>query len=407
MKTETFHLELITPCFCGGAEPEKQAEIRAPSIRGQLRWWFRTLGGFKSLAPMPLRDQEAMIFGSTAGDTGQAGKLVVRVKNGPAPSTITRDDREFHAEVGTDRGYLAFPLRSKRKRENGVERLFEYKGKAVFDWEDSKGNALPLPAFDLQLLWRGDVVIWPDVQALVVVFGNLGALGFRSRRALGALRIASHASPQELTSALNRFGNAVSANDWRTRLHIAEVAASPPNQPCVHNSANDCVVTLARWLKDWRSHGRTVDHPKAQPPNPPHNSGFASFAKNDHDRGVDVGRRQGGPTDATFRPALGLPIIQFFSSGKPQVDWNERWDPEKARRNRNYKGEGRFASPVILRPHRDADGKWHALVIFVDAHCWPTNKEVHLSCGDRHETRRVSLDLYNAMKNDNRLKPFP
>lgn len=68
MKSETFHLELITPCFCGGAEPEKQAEIRAPSIRGQLRWWFRTLGGFKSLAPMPVHEQEAMVFGSTAGD---------------------------------------------------------------------------------------------------------------------------------------------------------------------------------------------------------------------------------------------------------------------------------------------------------------------------------------------------
>ena len=69
MNTETFHLELITPCFCGGAETERRAEIRAPSIRGQIRWWFRTMGGFKSLDArgMPVRDQEAMIFGSMAG----------------------------------------------------------------------------------------------------------------------------------------------------------------------------------------------------------------------------------------------------------------------------------------------------------------------------------------------------
>ncbi|MCZ7641232.1 MAG: type III-B CRISPR module RAMP protein Cmr1 [Verrucomicrobia bacterium] len=78
MNTDTFLLELITPCFCGGAEPEQQAEIRAPSIRGQLRWWFRTLGGFKSLAPMSVREQEAMIFGTTAGDEGQAGRLTIR-----------------------------------------------------------------------------------------------------------------------------------------------------------------------------------------------------------------------------------------------------------------------------------------------------------------------------------------
>jgi hypothetical protein len=34
VKIETFDLELDTPCFRGGAEPDKQAEIRAPSIHG-------------------------------------------------------------------------------------------------------------------------------------------------------------------------------------------------------------------------------------------------------------------------------------------------------------------------------------------------------------------------------------
>jgi len=403
MKTATFHLELITPCFCGGAEPEKQAEIRAPSIRGQLRWWFRTLGGFKSLAPMSFRDQEALIFGSTAGDQGRAGKLIVRIKNGPAHSNATRDDREFHAEVGTDRGYLAFPLRSKRKRENGVERLVEYKGKAAFDWEDGKGTAVQLPAFDLQLIWRGDAAIWSDIQALVVVFGNLGALGFRSRRALGALHITGHAAPQDLSAALARFGDPANVNDWQKRIVIKKVTASPPSQPVSHANANDCIVTLARWLKDWRSHGRTVDHANARPPNPPHNSGFDPYAKNDHDRGVDVGRQKGQPNNPTYRPALGLPIIQFFSSGKPQVDWNESWDTGKARRNRNYKGEGRFASPVLLRPYKDAQGNWHALVIFVDAHKWPDGKQVYLN----GQPRQVSLELYEKMKADTRLKPFP
>ncbi len=405
MKTETFHLELITPCFCGGAEPEKQAEIRAPSIRGQLRWWFRTLGGFKSLAAngLSVSKQEAYIFGSTAGDQGRAGKLLLRITNGPTPSTTTRDDREFHAQVGTDRGYLAFPLRSKRRRENGVERLIEYKGKAAFDSEDNRENAVSLPAFDLQLTWRGDPAVWHDIRSLVVVFGNLGALGFRSRRALGALRIADYTTPQHLTSALNHFGDSANANNGQVRILITEVTARPPNNSYTNQNANDCIVTLAQWLKDWRSHGRTVDHATARPPNPPHNSGFDPYAKNDHDRGVDVGVRRGSPNDQTFRPALGLPIIQFFSSGKPQVDWNERWDPTKAQRNRNYKGEGRFASPVLLRPYKDDAGNWHALVIFVDAHKWPTGKPVFLN----GQPRRVSLDLYEAMKKDPRLATFP
>jgi hypothetical protein len=77
--------------------------------------------------------------------------------------------------------------------------------------------------------------------------------------------------------------------------------------------------------------------------------------------------------------------------------WDWEWDAQ------NHKGKGRFASPVILRPYRDAQGLWHALVIFVEARKWPNDKVVYLN----GEPRRVSLDLYEAMKNDQRLRPFP
>lgn len=126
MKTETFHLELITPCFCGGAEPDKQAEIRAPSIRGQLRWWFRTLGGFKSLAPMSVRDQEAMIFGSTAGEAGSAGKLMLRVVSQGIQSAV-RDGQELGHPLFSDPAYLTFPIQS---REKGGQKT-SYAGRAV------------------------------------------------------------------------------------------------------------------------------------------------------------------------------------------------------------------------------------------------------------------------------------
>src|SRR5438067_1221906 len=109
MNTKTFHLELITPCFCGGAEPEKQAEIRAPSIRGQLRWWFRTLGGFKSLAQnKTVQEQEAMIFGSTAGDEARAGKLILRV-NGRGLVSSVKDGQEMGHPNFSPPAFLTFP----------------------------------------------------------------------------------------------------------------------------------------------------------------------------------------------------------------------------------------------------------------------------------------------------------
>ncbi|MCL2104631.1 MAG: type III-B CRISPR module RAMP protein Cmr1 [Kiritimatiellaeota bacterium] len=40
----TNRLSFITPTFLAGAN-QNTPEIRASSIRGQLRWWFRVLGG--------------------------------------------------------------------------------------------------------------------------------------------------------------------------------------------------------------------------------------------------------------------------------------------------------------------------------------------------------------------------
>ena len=37
-------IELLTPTFCRGAYQDTP-EIRVPSIRGMVRWWFRALGG--------------------------------------------------------------------------------------------------------------------------------------------------------------------------------------------------------------------------------------------------------------------------------------------------------------------------------------------------------------------------
>ena len=71
MKTLNESFEIITPCFCAGADPN-MAELRAPSIRGELRWWFRVLGG----SP----EAEKSLFGGVHNGT-YASKIGIRVKN--------------------------------------------------------------------------------------------------------------------------------------------------------------------------------------------------------------------------------------------------------------------------------------------------------------------------------------
>jgi CRISPR type III-B/RAMP module RAMP protein Cmr1 len=399
MIRQSYQFEILTPCFCGGAEPLQRAEIRAASIRGQLRWWFRVLGGFKSpLLPTDACRQEKQIFGAAAGESGYAGQLIVRVTDCSDPSVEPMSAKD----LGNNENYLLFPLRETNSSQprRGVFGDFDAKTKRY-------GN------FRLEVLWRGNPSLAADIESLVTVFANLGALGFRSRRATGALTLTHHI--MSLAVALDRF-------QLKNSIDVRALSAS---------DAQSSIRTLADWLKGWRQHGqmsgiwRWIDpkdrkkgakwfpiSPAAQAANrlAP---GF-KFARRDHNEGLDV-EGTGGPNPdpenpegklgQTFRPALGLPIIQTFSSLGSAKDGPKRavvnWEyPASGEKN------GRFASPVLLRPHRDAQGNWHALVIFVDAHKWPVGHKVQLTARGNTEERSVSLDLYEEMKKDTRLTMF-
>jgi len=74
MNKQVHNLTFITPCFCAGAD-QGHAEIRPASIRGELRWWFRVLGG--------TAEQERAVFGGISRKSKKedpiASRIVVRV----------------------------------------------------------------------------------------------------------------------------------------------------------------------------------------------------------------------------------------------------------------------------------------------------------------------------------------
>jgi len=71
MLPASHHIEFITPLFSKGFYDDLP-EIRSPSIRGQLHYWFRALGG--KIA------EETSIFGGVHGGA-TASKVTVRVSN--------------------------------------------------------------------------------------------------------------------------------------------------------------------------------------------------------------------------------------------------------------------------------------------------------------------------------------
>ncbi len=359
-------LQFITHCFCAGAD-QKTAELRAASIRGELRWWFRVLGGWQG-DERPLRDQELELFGgleATGEKKPHASKFIVRITDEQVKKDC-KNAEELGATPNNAMGYLLFPLRPEKDPQT----------KQIVN-PNRRGFISPGGVFTLRLTPCGLArEPWESrLKALVTIFGELGALGFRARRCMGAMTFVDSTRPMGLREALNLFKTS--------------------NSMCIkylekQRDAGECVNKLGSFLKGWRSFG-PKDHRNEDGP------GF-SYAKKDHDAGL----LNAGDT-TTYRPALGLPIIQQYSK-----DNNSRKNDWSKSKSENDKDK-RFASPVLLRPYRDSANEFYPLVIFVDERKWQKGDVVYIrrvKCERDGRAFPVSLGLYEAMKNDPDLKDF-
>lgn len=159
-----FTLKVISPLYMSGAR-KNDAEWRAPSVKGLMRWWFRVVGG--------TREEEEEIFGMAGDKKAKASPFILRCYVKELPSSKKDDTLSelsyfgFSLRRGEERGY--FP----RGNLLGLEILFYPKAS-----EEIKRKAL--------------ASLWLAV--------NLGGFGSRSRRLFGSL--AFNSQPEEKINAL-------------------------------------------------------------------------------------------------------------------------------------------------------------------------------------------------------------
>lgn len=83
--------EIVTPMFIGGADPSDSPELRPPSIKGALRFWWRALQWGMCLektasheaALNELHRQEVALFGRAAKSeyVGGQGVFLLKLKD--------------------------------------------------------------------------------------------------------------------------------------------------------------------------------------------------------------------------------------------------------------------------------------------------------------------------------------
>jgi len=171
---------IVTPMFIGGGDREAAPEIRPPSIKGALRFWWRALqwgtclkasGHNSDVALQQLHQQEAELFGAAFKDDkyGQ-GLCTLKLKNIQEKGV----EESWPSNNDAGAGFLGYGL---DKTKTG----------------DPHRKAIREGTFTVCLILKKQISD-EQIQQLkntLLIWGLLGGLGSRARRGFGSVAIQS------------------------------------------------------------------------------------------------------------------------------------------------------------------------------------------------------------------------
>lgn len=184
----SFQLRLVTPAFLGGAEArvvDPYTPLRVPSVRGQLRMWFRAaVASCLGVAPGPSADlkkrQAAMIT------------ELKRIETSVFGSTTTPSQVSLGPVTGGPRP-VQYPSPDPKKSPG-----LRYLGYGLF--ESTGATCLPQGSSYSLCVHVKEEALVPLVAATVWLWTALGGLGARSRRGWGSLTLTKVEGPPGIAS---------------------------------------------------------------------------------------------------------------------------------------------------------------------------------------------------------------
>lgn len=302
--------KLVTPLYGGGVragEVDRDMPIRAASIRGQLRFWWRVAcGPFESSEAMFSR--ETAIWGGIAGTGPKVSQVAVKVVCKPA----------------TDMRLVA----SNAENDAGVKYAF---GPATIN-----GIAQWLrPGYGFDLALRYPASVAPEIDLALRWWGSFGGIGARARRGFGALRI-----------------------DGVVAVSQAEVARAGANLVFSGRGSSNAEVEWKRAIgrlfafRQKGGTGRQAGTPRPGRSFWPEADQLRRFTGRDAN-GKHAPVHKAG--NAFPRAAFGLPIL-FEFKGSPGEPPKTELLPAG--------DQDRMASPVILRPYWNGQ-RWQAAALLL------------------------------------------
>lgn len=171
---------IVTPLFCAGANPEGPPELRLPSFKGVLRYWWRALAWAEYAGDLHvIRQQEDLLFGSAGGGQSRVSMRLTQDSNPAAASrgevlTVSQTNKNV---VGDGARYLGY----------GVMKAFGINGGQLT-------RACLRAPLDFTVRMRARDLNERESAMLanaLTVLGTLGGMGAKSRKGYGSLALRS------------------------------------------------------------------------------------------------------------------------------------------------------------------------------------------------------------------------
>ena len=207
MPQVTFQVKTLTPLFLSGAD-QTQAELRAPTFRGLMRYWYRALvggvvgtnsEGFKQVI-----EGEKAVFGAT--DIGSAIAVRVALLAGEAKEFTEKTSVNVRGKwQATGKGYLLWSMaRSGNPTKDNVKPARWY-----FPSNTTFQVTLANRSDDEAKLQQAIASFW--------LLTHLGGVGSRSRRCAGSLTTSIATAEATIPSGM-RFDIPVTIADLQQQL---------------------------------------------------------------------------------------------------------------------------------------------------------------------------------------------
>jgi len=332
-------MEFLTPCFLGGAEPDKQGEFRLGTLKNLLRYWWRQFQDQSDTSKM--FDSESSIFGSTENRSSFFLYELDRSQLRFDPS-----GKAYDPPRNSGQSYLFYSCIGRGPRQPGRTRWIVEGSKVSFAMHFAGAGNNQIKE-TLLSLW------------LLQTFGGLGS---RSRRGAGSFQIKVTDSPRDMKESVEKLFESTAkdlvqaiqskGDDWSNLIHKASPihkALTTPNHfrrfgP--KNSASDVLDELGKKMKNLRS---------CFTYNPRNSSLLHIQARALHSAG-NSGTTYTGP-DPIEKTAFGLPIICNFkqrnSSGGLRRNSAGKTMPEAWKIILQPDSYERRASPLFISVKRD------------------------------------------------------